>query len=42
MCENVKVFITHIGGYPGRYPKSLQKRLEVIQPDLFICGHSTS
>ena len=40
MCEEVKVFITHIGGYPGKYPSSLRTKLQEIKPDLFICGHS--
>lgn len=38
--EGLKVFMTHIGGYPGRYSK---KPLELISkelPRLFICGHS--
>jgi len=39
-CEQVKVMMTHIGGYPGRYAKGIKKRLEEIQADLFICGHS--
>ncbi len=38
--EQVKVFITHIGGYPGRYQKGIREKLASIQPDLFICGHS--
>ena len=38
--EGVKVWITHIGGYPNRY--DLRVREEIIKnpPDLFICGHS--
>ena len=39
-CEGLKVFITHIGGYPGRYQKDVLARLKELQPDLFICGHS--
>lgn len=38
--EEVKVFITHIGGYPGKYPAKLKQQLKDIRPKLFICGHS--
>ena len=38
--EKVKVFMTHIGGYPGKYPKSIREILEIDHPNLFICGHS--
>src|SRR6185295_16621737 len=39
-CEEVKVFITHIGGYPGRYEPRVKPLLDQLHPDLFICGHS--
>jgi len=39
-CENVNVFITHIGGYPGKYSKNAFAQLINNPPDLFICGHS--
>jgi putative phosphoesterase len=39
-CEDVKVLLTHIGGYPGRYEKSVRQVIRDEQPDLFICGHS--
>jgi hypothetical protein len=39
-CEDVRVMMTHIGGYPNRYAKGIKERLEEIQADLFICGHS--
>jgi putative phosphoesterase len=38
--EGVKVYITHIGGYPGRYNKGIKEKLQEYQPDLYICGHS--
>ncbi len=38
--EGVRVFITHIGGYPGRYSKRIIPILEEKLPDLFITGHS--
>jgi putative phosphoesterase len=39
-CESVKVYMTHIGGYPGRYPARIRQTLIEEKPDLFICGHS--
>ncbi len=39
-CEEVKVWITHIGGYPGRYEKNIKPGLIDEAPNLFICGHS--
>ncbi len=39
-CEDVKVLITHIGGYPGRYEKDIRELIETEKPGLFICGHS--
>lgn len=38
--EGVKIWITHIGGYPGRYTKRVKTQLSEKPPDLFICGHS--
>lgn len=38
--EKVKVFMTHIGGYPGRYNKEVYVELLKHKPQLFICGHS--
>ncbi|WP_310992630.1 metallophosphoesterase family protein [Aequorivita marina] len=40
MCENVDVWITHIGGYPGRYNPSLRQEIYSNPPKIFICGHS--
>lgn len=39
-CENVKVFMTHIGGYPGRYAKGISQQLKEQKPKIFISGHS--
>ncbi len=39
-CEGMKVWMTHIGGYPGRYPAKIKEKLQINRPDLFICGHS--
>jgi uncharacterized protein len=38
--EGVKVFMTHIGGYPNRYAPGIKKELIASQAKLFICGHS--
>jgi len=38
--EGVKVFMTHIGGYPGRYNMRVRKIIEAKHPKLYICGHS--
>lgn len=39
-CEGVDVFMTHIGGYPGRYTKRVRQIIQQNPPRLFICGHS--
>jgi len=39
-CENVDVWITHIGGYPGNYSPPIRKEIYANPPKLFICGHS--
>lgn len=39
-CEELKVMMTHIGGYPGRYEKGVKEILEYRKPNLFISGHS--
>lgn len=39
-CEGVKVVMTHIGGYPGRYDLRIQPVLLAEKPRLFVCGHS--
>lgn len=38
--EGVKVFMTHIGGYPGKYSPGLAKILAEENIKLFISGHS--
>lgn len=40
MCEGVDVWITHIGGYPGRYSPAVKEEIRKDAPDLFITGHS--
>jgi len=39
-CGGMQIWITHIGGYPGRYNKRTRAFLESNAPNLFICGHS--
>jgi putative phosphoesterase len=39
-CEEVDVWMTHIGGYPGKYNPSLRQEIYTNPPRLFICGHS--
>jgi putative phosphoesterase len=39
-CEKVKVWMTHIGGYPDRYSPSVKKEIYTKPPQLFISGHS--
>ena len=40
MIEKIKIWITHIGGSPYRYVKSIKEEINADPPDLFICGHS--
>ncbi len=39
-CEGIKVFMTHIGGYPGRYNPTALQTIKNERPGLFIAGHS--
>ena len=38
--QGVKVFMTHIGGYPNRYTARVKEELKTNSYDLFISGHS--
>lgn len=40
MCEKVDVWMTHIGGYPGRYAPDVKREIYTKPPGLFISGHS--
>lgn len=40
ICDELKVYIIHIGGYPGSYNKKIKNELIDIGPDIFISGHS--
>lgn len=39
-CEGLKVWMTHIGGYPGKYSPTVKNGLFQDPPGLFISGHS--
>ena len=38
--ENVKVMMTHIGGYPNRYEPGIKELIIKEKPNIFISGHS--
>lgn len=38
--EDVRVFIQHIGGYPGRYVSGVRDVISYHKVNLFISGHS--
>jgi len=38
--EKLDIWMTHIGGNPGRYCLPIRAEMEENPPDLFICGHS--
>ncbi len=40
LCEGVDVWMTHIGGYPGKYDNRIKGELIRKPPKLFIAGHS--
>ncbi|MGB4846118.1 MAG: metallophosphoesterase family protein [Ferruginibacter sp.] len=40
MCEDVKVMMRHIGGYPPKYNPETKKEILMHKPQLFISGHS--
>lgn len=40
LCEDVDVWITHIGGYPNKYNFRVRDGIKQHPPKLFICGHS--
>ncbi len=39
-CEDVRVLMIHIGGYPGKYTPLARTEIASQQPKLFISGHS--
>jgi len=40
VCEEVKVMMRHIGGYPPKYNPASRKEILLHRPQLFISGHS--
>jgi|SRR5690606_19467216 len=38
--EGVDVWMTHIGGYPGKYSPAIRAEIYRHPPKLFVCGHS--
>jgi len=40
MADEIKVWITHIGGTPGHYDQGVRNQIYEDPPDIFICGHS--
>jgi uncharacterized protein len=39
-CEQVSIFMIHIGGYPGRYAPGVKQQLQQTGARMFISGHS--
>jgi putative phosphoesterase len=39
-CEEVRVLITHIGGYPPKYNAHSLPLIQSYRPNLFVTGHS--
>tara|TARA_R110002049_G_scaffold2956_1_gene23801 strand:+ start:4102 stop:4596 length:495 start_codon:yes stop_codon:yes gene_type:complete len=40
MCEDVAVWMTHIGGYPNKYNVRIRQQIKETPPKIFISGHS--
>lgn len=38
--EGLNVWLTHIGGYPGKYAPGIEKGLRDNRINLMVCGHS--
>ena len=38
--EEMRIWITHIGGYPNKYNQRIRQEIYTDPPDIFICGHS--
>jgi uncharacterized protein len=36
----MRIYMTHIGGYPGKYDARARREIVRRRPGLFICGHS--
>lgn len=40
LIDNTDVWITHIGGYPGKYSQPVRAQINSNPPKIFVCGHS--
>lgn len=40
LVDNTDVWITHIGGYPGKYSQPVRAEINSNPPKIFVCGHS--
>ncbi len=38
--EGMRVWMTHIAGYPGKYNMRVREGLQAEPTDIFVCGHS--
>lgn len=38
--EGLRIWMTHIGGVPGRYCIPICDEIRAHPPDIFVCGHS--
>lgn len=38
--EGLRIWMTHIGGHPGRWDRRVIDGLRRDPPDVFVCGHS--
>ena len=38
--DGLRVLMTHIGGFPGKYDARALKKIIDSKPNIFICGHS--
>lgn len=38
--EGLDIWMTHIGGIPGRYCIPIRDQMKANPPELFVCGHS--
>ncbi|MBW7847132.1 MAG: metallophosphoesterase family protein [Bacteroidales bacterium] len=38
--DELKVYLTHIAGYPGKYNTKVRKKIKLIKPQLLVAGHS--
>jgi len=39
-CEDIRVLMIHIGGYPKKYTSGAKQLIDMHRPGLFITGHS--